>query len=216
MNQELDAQRAFWDREVIAFDSIYSGSKHRLGVCLDRFFRRDMYGRFAYAMKHAEPIRGRTFLDVGCGTGRYALELARRDAQHVVGIDISPNMIRACTDRARTERLDDRTTFREGDILGYDPDAVFDTCLGIGLFDYIRTPLPVLRAMREHIRETAIVSFPRRWTWRAPVRKLRLTYRGCYVRFYTVGDIDRLLRAAGFSRYDLTTVGKLHCVTAYA
>jgi ubiquinone/menaquinone biosynthesis C-methylase UbiE len=46
-------------------------------------------------------------LDVGCGTGQWALDLAcaRQDVE-VTGIDISPNMIEYAITRAQTYRLD--------------------------------------------------------------------------------------------------------------
>jgi hypothetical protein len=69
--------------------------------------------------------------------------------------------------------------------------------------------------MRESVSDRAVLSFPRFWTWRAPVRKLRLGLKGCDVYFYTVTEIDRLLKAAGFARYEIESVGQLHCVTAF-
>ena len=39
--------------------------------------------------------------------------------------------------------------------------------------------------MRELSKDKAILAFPRFWTWRAPVRKVRLNARGCDVYFYT-------------------------------
>ncbi len=214
MSYELERQRAYWNGEVANFDSIYTHAKGTLATLLDRMFRRDMYERFDYTMRNAEPIAGRAFLDVGCGTGRYALELSRRHAKSVLGLDISEKMIEACRDRATAEGLDDRTTFESGDLLSRDDAHGFDCCLGIGLFDYIRHPLPLLTRMKECATDSVILSFPRRWTWRAPVRKARLALRGCYVRFYTLPEVIRLLRQAGFRSYDVEPIGKLYCVTA--
>jgi ubiquinone/menaquinone biosynthesis C-methylase UbiE len=44
-------------------------------------------------------------LDVGCGTGRHALELARRGFD-IVGLDLSESMVAQGRDRAREEELD--------------------------------------------------------------------------------------------------------------
>jgi hypothetical protein len=59
------------------------------------------------------------------------------------------------------------------------------------------------------------MSFPRRWTWRAPVRKARLGLKRCDVYFYTTRDIEALLRKAGFARHTVEKVGQLYCVTAF-
>ncbi len=215
MNQDLLKQKDYWDHQVNDFDSIYARSKSRFDNWIDATFRWDMYVRFDYTMENAEPIHGRTILDVGCGTGRYALEFARRGARRVVGIDIAEKMLAVCEQRAREEHLDDRCVFVHTDLTKYQPDEKFDVCIGIGLFDYIREPLPVLIKMREVVTDRAIVSLPRFWTWRAPVRRARLALRGCDVYFYTKEHIDALLRQAGFKKYTLKQVGQLYCVTAF-
>ncbi len=215
MNQDLLKQKDYWDHQVNDFDSIYARSKSRFDNWIDATFRWDMYARFDYTMENAEPIHGRTILDVGCGTGRYALEFARRGARRVVGIDIAEKMLAVCEQRAREEHLDDRCVFVHTDLTKYQPDEKFDVCIGIGLFDYIREPLPVLIKMREVVTDRAIISLPRFWTWRAPVRRARLALRGCDVYFYTKEHIDALLRQAGFKKYTLKQVGQLYCVTAF-
>jgi 2-polyprenyl-3-methyl-5-hydroxy-6-metoxy-1,4-benzoquinol methylase len=213
MSQDLAKQKKYWDREVTELDSIYSHGKSKISNWVDATFRWDMYARFEYTMEHAQPIEGRSLLDVGCGTGRYALEFARRGAQ-VTGIDIAANMVQVCEARAREQGLAARCQFIVSDLLAFE-SSPFDVCIGIGLFDYIRDPLPVLCKMRAVTRDRVIVSLPRFWTWRAPVRRVRLALRGCPVFFYTKERIDRLIRQAGFQRYELEQVGQLYCVTAY-
>ena len=101
-------------------------------------------------------------------------------------------------------------------MLAYEGKTKFDVSFGIGLFDYISDPLPVLTKMRELSTDKAILAFPRYWTWRAPVRKVRLNARGCDVYFYTKSRIKELMEQAGFKRHEVHKVGKLHCVIAYS
>jgi len=215
MKNELDTQKHFWDRQIDAFDAIYSGEKSRAGRLLDQVFRRDMYQRFEYTLRHAEPIRGRRFLDVGCGTGRYAVELATRGAASVTGIDVASSMVHASRRSAAAAGVEDRTAFHEGDLFAFTPEAPVDVVIGIGLFDYVRDPLPLLARMGELAQNRVIVSFPLFWTWRAPVRKLRLAQQGCPVYFYRRGALESLLEQAGFGGWDVAKVGKLYCVTAF-
>jgi 2-polyprenyl-3-methyl-5-hydroxy-6-metoxy-1,4-benzoquinol methylase len=182
---------------------------------LDSVFRKDMYERYVFTIKHCEPIQDRTFLDVGCGNGLYSLELGRKGARKVLGIDISEVMIGLCKDASEREHLDDRCLFEQTDLLAYEGKTKFDVSFGIGLFDYISDPLPVLTKMRELTTDKAIMAFPRFWTWRAPIRKVRLNARGCDVFFYTQSRIKELLDQAGFKRHEVHKVGKLHCVIAY-
>ena len=215
MNEEIAAQTQYWNNEADAFQRIYTHRKSKFSNMLDSVFRKDMYERYVFTIKHCEPIEGRTFLDVGCGNGLYSLELARKGARQVVGLDIAEVMIGLCKDASTREHLDDRCVFEHTDLLAYEGSTKFDVSFGIGLFDYISDPLPVLTKMRELSTDKAIMAFPRYWTWRAPIRKARLTARGCDVFFYTRSRIKELLDQAGFKRHEVYKVGKLHCVIAY-
>jgi 2-polyprenyl-3-methyl-5-hydroxy-6-metoxy-1,4-benzoquinol methylase len=215
LNNELQAQRAFWNSEADAFQRIYTHRKSKFANTLDQIFRKDMYERFVFTIEHCEPIKGRTFLDVGCGNALYSLELARKGAAKVVGIDISEVMIGLCKQSSENENLTDVCTFIQTDLLDYKPESTFDVSFGIGLFDYISDPLPVMKRMREVSTDKAIMAFPRLWTWRAPIRKMRLARKGCDVFFYSKAKIEKLLRDAGFSRQEIFKVGKLYCVVAY-
>lgn len=215
MSKEIATQRRFWNNEADAFQRIYTHKKSTFANFLDRLFRKDMYERFKFTIESCKPIRNRTFLDVGCGNGLYSLELARRGAAQVVGIDISEVMIELCRESSGKEKLDGRCSFSQTDLLAYSPQSPFDVSFAIGLFDYISDPLPVLTSMRKVTRDRAIIAFPRFWTWRAPLRKLRLRIKGCEVFFYRKSRIRKLLQQAGFRRHDITKVGKLYCVVAY-
>jgi SAM-dependent methyltransferase len=215
VNEEILAQRKYWNNEADAFQRIYTHRKSKLSNVLDNMFRKDMYERYVFTIKHCEPVQDRTFLDVGCGNGLYSLELGRKGARKVLGIDISEVMVGLCKDASDKENLSDRCQFVQTDLLAYDDQTKFDVSFGIGLFDYISDPLPVLKKMRELTTDKVILAFPRFWTWRAPVRKVRLNARGCDVFFYTQTRIKELLDQAGFKRHEVYKVGKLHCVIAY-
>lgn len=216
MSKELLAQRKFWNSEAETFQKIYTHKKSKFANTLDQIFRKDMYERYAFTIENCEPVADRDFLDVGCGNGLYSLELARRGARRVVGIDIAEVMIDLCKKASVAQNLDDRCTFIQTDLLAYnDADQKFNASFGIGLFDYIRDPLPVIRRMRELTSDKVIMAFPRLWTWRAPIRKVRLTLKGCDVVFYSAARIDKLMKEAGFSRHTVTKVGKLFCVVGY-
>lgn len=214
MSSEIDAQSRFWNAEAEAFSNIYSHDKSRFGRWLDEVFRKDMYERYEFTLKACEPVAGRSFLDVGCGNGLYSVELGRRGAGTVVGLDIAEGMLERCRTAAAAAGVDDRCTFIHSDLLNYEPDTKFDVSFGIGLFDYISDPLPVLTKMRAVTSGTAIMAFPRLGTWRAPVRKVRLTIKGCAVYFYSRKKVDRLIREAGFQNHSVSRVGKLFCVVA--
>lgn len=63
-------------------------------------------------------------LDLGCGTGRWSVELARR-GWRVVGVDVVPKAVRAARQRAQAAGVD--VAFFEGDVT-----ALRDTGVGSG------------------------------------------------------------------------------------
>ena len=87
---EIDFAREFWDRRADAWE--------RRADSLGSFS--DAYGISAMDALHVTP--GERILDVGCGPGTTAIELATRVAPdgEVVGADISPKMVAAATRRA--------------------------------------------------------------------------------------------------------------------
>jgi SAM-dependent methyltransferase len=64
-------------------------------------------------------------LDAGCGTGRVAIELARRGAD-VVGVDVDASMI------AEARRRAPQLTWLEGDLAGLDLGRSFDVVVMAG------------------------------------------------------------------------------------
>jgi len=208
-----DRVKKYFGAEANAFDSIYSGEKSRFAVWLDRVLRGDMSARFHEAVRECGAVRGVEILDVGCGSGRYAVELAKRGAV-VTGVDTAGEMLAIAKRLARDAGLLERCSFIEGDFTSLPLDRIFSVTLAIGFFDYTADPVPCLCKMRRLTRGRLIATFPRAWTWRAPVRKIRLALSGCPVRFYTRRRVDELMRESGWQSWNVRKIGKLHFVVA--
>jgi len=206
----------FWNRTAGEFDAIYSGAgKSALARFLDGFFRSDIYQRFDWVMQRSGDISGKTICDVGCGSGRFVAEFAQRGAGCVTGLDIAPEMLKLARSLVERADVDRQCDFVLNDILDWKTDRVFDLTIAIGLWDYIANPLERLLAIRNITSGTFLSAWPRFWTWRMPVRKLRLQYlRGCPVYFFRESQVRGLLQQAGFEVLALETVGKLFCVEA--
>ena len=92
-NTTQETVTKYFDVAAEEFDSIYTGEgKGFWGRLLDRSLRKDMYERFRLTVENCGDIPDRTVLDVGCGTGRFSIALAQRNAR-VVGIDPAPTML---------------------------------------------------------------------------------------------------------------------------
>ena len=214
MYQNIEQQRNYWHKEVESFDSIYSHKKSGFKNFLDKKLRWDMYERFNYTMNNSEPIENKMILDVGCGTGRFVFEFIKRKSKKVVGIDIAPGMIETCKTIAKNTGVSDKCEFFVSDPFEYNSVLKFDICIGIGLFDYIIDPIPVIKRMKELTSGKIILSFPKKGSLRAFIRKVRLNSRGCDVYFFSVEDIKSYLKECGITNYKLDKFGQLYCITA--
>jgi 2-polyprenyl-3-methyl-5-hydroxy-6-metoxy-1,4-benzoquinol methylase len=210
--KKVDDQSDFWDRYSKDFDAIYTHDKSRFQNMLDRVFRKDMYERFQFTMQESQPILDKSILDVGCGSGIYSLAYARQGAKKVVGIDYSKKMIQLANARLESENLEENCEFQVSDIMNYNNESKFDISIAIGLFDYTEDPNPILNKMRKMTNEKMILSFPRLYTWRAPVRKIRLMMKKLDVYFYSKKKLESIFNSLGLTHYKIEKVGKLNCV----
>ena len=104
--------------------------------------------RFAHAI--SSDLRGRSVLDIGCNGGFYAIEMKRRGAERVLGLDVDPDYLRQARFAAHTLGLD--IEFRELSV--YDVARLgerFDVVLFLGVLYHLRHPLLALDLIREHV-----------------------------------------------------------------
>jgi ubiquinone/menaquinone biosynthesis C-methylase UbiE len=200
--------RGYFETTASRFASIYDAPR-----LVDRIFRRDMYERFRRTLAECDPLGGRSVLDIGCGSGQYTTALAEKGAGEVVGLDFATRMLQIATANARRAGVTERCRFVAGDFLTYPFERRFDYVIAIGFFDYVGEPLPYLRRAREVTKEKFVATFPRRLTWRAAVRKVRLMLEGCPVFFYTRRRVAALMEHADFDVAKIERCGKIYFVT---
>jgi SAM-dependent methyltransferase len=83
-------------------------------------------------MLEAESLAGRSFLDVGCGSGLFSLAAARLGADHVVSFDLDGDSVATTADlRGQFGSADGHWTVEQGDLL--DEDYMSQ----LGLFDVV-------------------------------------------------------------------------------
>jgi methyl halide transferase len=82
-------------------------------------------------------LRGVTALDIGCGTGSDAMELARRGFR-VTAMDLVPRAIQTARARAVAAGQLGRIDHRIGDILKDDVGGPFDVLYDRGVYHYLR------------------------------------------------------------------------------
>jgi SAM-dependent methyltransferase len=199
-----------FDRTADRFDAIYEDEKPFVQRAVDYLFRRVVRVRYKKIFDRYRPGSDRRVLDIGCGAGRYSGRFYAQGARHVVGIDEAPAMIRSARERSRLLSGPGALEYILGEFLATPLEGPFDVALAVGYFDYIKDPAAHLRKIRSLLANPEgelAASFPKRWTFRTPVRKVRLTLGGCPVYFYSRPEIERLFTAAGFENLEI------HCLS---
>jgi SAM-dependent methyltransferase len=94
------------------------------------------------------PAPCRDVLEVGCGTGALARQIAER-AETVLGVDLSPEMIRLARDKSRGYK---NIEYRLADVLQWEwPCEAFDCIVSVATLHHM--PLkPILACMKDALR----------------------------------------------------------------
>ncbi len=95
-------------------------------------------------------LTGKTVLDIGCNAGFYAMEMKRRNAARVLGIDTDDRYLAQARFAASVEQLDidyARMSVWEIANLG----ERFDLVIFMGVLYHLRHPLLALDLIREHV-----------------------------------------------------------------
>ena len=99
----------------------------------------------------------RAVVDVGCGTGEYALWYATHGARHVTGVDLSDGSLRRAREQA--EQFDVRNvTFVKQSVLDLEfPDETFAYAYSVGVLHHTGDPLQGFREMVRVTRRGGVV-----------------------------------------------------------
>jgi tRNA (mo5U34)-methyltransferase len=101
-------------------------------------------------------LSGKSVLDIGCNAGFYSIEMKRRGADRVLGIDFDPAYLTQA--RFAAEIADCDIEFRELSV--YDVGALgetFDIVLFMGVLYHLRHPLLALDLIREHVARDLMI-----------------------------------------------------------
>jgi len=109
--------------------------------------------------RYSEPMP-KTILDVGCGTGGHAIQLAKRGYE-ITGIDLSEVMIHTALEKMKKEQV--TTHFHTMDVCKLRLNEKFDACISMfSTIDYITRNRDLQKALlniREHLKEGSLFIF---------------------------------------------------------
>ena len=142
--REKVAELAPWFHNIDLGHGIQTAPDHFLGD-----YPRFKYQTFADALP--ADLTGQSVLDIGCNAGFYSVEMKRRGAARVLGIDADERYLEQA--RLATDALGfTGVEFRALDV--YDVGALgerFDLVVFMGVLYHLRHPLLALDLIREHV-----------------------------------------------------------------
>jgi tRNA (mo5U34)-methyltransferase len=130
-------------------EGVQTAPNHFLGD-----YPRLKWRQFAHAIP--SDLHGRTVLDIGCNGGFYSIEMKRRGADRVVGIDFDESYLAQA--RFAAEVCGAAIEFRQLSV--YDVAELgesFDVVLFMGVLYHLRHPLLALDLIREHVTRDLLV-----------------------------------------------------------
>jgi tRNA (mo5U34)-methyltransferase len=124
-------------------DGVMTAPRHFLGD-----YPRQKFARFAHAIP--EDLTGKTVLDIGCNAGFYSIEMKRRGAKRVVGIDSDDSYLAQARFAAEITRTD--IELRKLDVYEVGKlDEKFDVVLFMGVLYHLRHPLLALDIVHDRV-----------------------------------------------------------------
>jgi ubiquinone/menaquinone biosynthesis C-methylase UbiE len=195
-------ERLFWDLHSLTWDDKLSVPDYRKNVA----------AALGWFQLHSP---GGRILDVGCGTGNYAIEMAKNGFE-VEGIDFSFAMLRKAREKALAEGLS--IAFIKADfnkILPF-PSSFFDCALCAATLQCVDDPVSFLREISRVTVPKGLIfiasvgqslkspipsdtSFVKRAFW--TIKPIFKKTKG--IRFYSAFEIEALLKEAGYMILEL-------------
>jgi SAM-dependent methyltransferase len=110
---------------------------------------------YPHLEKHA---RGGDILDLGCGPGNTANELANDSYRNYIGVDISEVALEKAVKRTRESGRAGKNNFVRSDFLGYAPTQDFDVILFRESLYHVPygQVLPILEKYSKHLRKSGV------------------------------------------------------------
>jgi SAM-dependent methyltransferase len=110
-----------------------------------------------------EDTKNKVIIDFGCGDGEDAVELAKRSARQVIGVDVRERALARARLRAANEGVAEHCVFTT------ETDLQADVILSLDAFEHFDDPAAVLRRMRQLVKNDGFVLTAFGPTWYHPL-----------------------------------------------
>ena len=119
---------------------IFLDRNHRLYSCA--YWKEDtktledaQQNKIDHIVKKLDIKKGQKILEVGCGWGGMAFEIAKQKGCEVTGISLSKNQINYCKDKAKELGLDNQVNFELADYR--EIKGEYDRIFSVGMFEHV-------------------------------------------------------------------------------
>jgi 2-polyprenyl-3-methyl-5-hydroxy-6-metoxy-1,4-benzoquinol methylase len=194
--------KTFFSGYAEDFDSIYGDGKRRsiFNRIIDKMFRKAMYERYKRTINFITEKNFKSVLDVGCGSGRYSLDLAKHGIS-VTGIDLSEEMLAIAN--ANSSKLGFNNKYILGSYLDVELEEKYDVTILMGLFDYISNPEEIFLKLKKDTTQYILASFPKPGGILGWQRKIRYKIRNCQLFYYSEETLENLMFKSGIVQFDI-------------
>lgn len=146
-------------------------------------------------------------LEIGCGSGRYALRVAEQTGCSIVGVDINQHAIATATRLAETAGVNSKVSFEQADCskkLNF-PDSGFDDIFCNDALCHIQGRPELLHEIHRVLKPQGRFLFSDALVIGGLVSNQELATRSSigYYAFSPSGENERLMKAAGFTLIDV-------------
>ena len=156
-----------------------------------------MLERIPFSIRELSPLHGKTVLDIGCGSGRASILLAKEGAR-VTGIDCAERMIELAKKYQHRESTIDNIEFMCCDFMNeFTDDHKYDYCIVLGVLDYIQDPWSFLTKIKRITTKKIIATYPAKFTLQSFIRKVWLSKRTGHVYLHSAEDLREMYRNLG-------------------
>ena len=206
--------RSFFDSYAKEFDSVFTNRGSFPRRIINGLFRKSTRLRYLKTLDGANPVAGKTVIDIGCGPGYYAVALAKKGARKILGVDISPSMIALAQEHAKAADVEKCCEFVVANFISYPVVEKFDYAIAQGFMDYVAHPEKMVAKIVAVTKNKAFFSFPRDGGFLAWQRKIRYQWK-CDLFQYNREQLDELFGRLQGENVEIEQISRDYFVTVY-
>jgi SAM-dependent methyltransferase len=142
-SNQISKSGEYWKKHLLSWEAsaYYKDTPHKANLWdrLSTVFRGDaMYVRMNAALELLKPhLAGKTILDVGCASGRFAFQMLDAGAAKVYGVDISPEAVQMADTHRMQADLENQLDFSVADVVNPAcPLPQSDLVTALGVIEY--------------------------------------------------------------------------------